>query len=71
MDIKDFSEQLGREISKYRTENNLTQKQFAEKAGINYYLSCKLEMGRIEKTSVKTISMVLKVLKMNLTLDIE
>ena len=71
MDIKKFSEALAKHMIKYRSENNLTTRQFAAEAGLSHYLVCKLELGRAKPASIGTISKVLKVMGKTLTLDIE
>jgi len=55
--------EVGKRIKKFRIENNLTQKQFADKIGLNHSIISYIEAGKrnLSPETIKIISKILNV----------
>jgi len=58
---------IGRNISRYRKQQNMTQKELAEKAGIDMFTLSKIETGTTPNPTIETMKRVADAL--NLSVD--
>jgi len=57
---------IGENIKKYRTEQGLSQEDFAKKSGVKYTTLTKIESGVIKKPSVLVMAKIAKALGVNI-----
>lgn len=57
---------IGEKIKKIRNDQNLTQEELAQKAEISYITLVKIEQGKVENPTMKTLQKIAKALAVSL-----
>jgi len=57
---------IGEKIKKIRNDLNLTQEELAQKAEISYITLVKIEQGKVENPTMKTLQKIAKALAVSL-----